>query len=727
MNRFKGLVSAIILSLICIGFATANLVELDTIRSASSGGTATRLDCPINLAISGNNAYTFGDCDNSFSVFDISTPTNITETSTFLDTDNGFTAVSVPQDLFINGSRAYLGHADGFTVYNISNPASVTEIGVVNNGDESMSLRGLVNVFATGSMAYAVTGSTGDQSLVSFNINGALAFTENGTLSDVSVGGSANNLFRPSKVVIVGNNGFVLTDPGASGGGITVVDVANPASMSQTAFNSFPNIIDMEISGNRAYVVYAPITTADYHLAVVDISNPASMGIIGSRSVQNFGIPTTIMTDISYENNNVFFASSVGDVIGVVDVTTPASMTLTASAIDNSQGGGTATNIDSPARVLPVGTNLFTVATNDDALSSFSFNGTGATPPLVTSLIPVNNGSNFGTTANLVINFDEPVQKGTGNIVIQFNPVGNSNGNTGVIETIPVTSSQVTIVSNQVTIDPTNGLAANAAIQVSVASTAFEDTQGTDFAGLAFTDWEFTTANGGDTSAPTVTLLSPANGSSNVNLSSNLVMTFNEDVFPNQGNVLIRRDSDDTTLETIDIASAQVTFNGNVITINPTNTFSSESQIYIQVEATAIRDGSNNLYAGISDKSWRFSSGAFDDGSSNGQPLTITVASSQTFSASAGGQRLTFSVARSGDTSTRAKCNVRFNGSVKLKKRRFRFRRNTTTRSLRVRVSKRKLNRILSLENGSTLMTIEARCNRGTLTDTAQTTILVNP
>ena len=100
-----------------------------------------------------------------------------------------------------------------------------------------------------------------------------------------------------------------------------------------------------------------------------------------------------------------------------------------------------------------------------------------------------NNATGVSVTTNLVITFSENIQKGTsGNVVIK-----NSSDNS-VVETIAVTSSQVTVSGAKATIVLTNPLDPNASYYVQVDAGAFTDLAGNPFAGISeSTTWNFTT------------------------------------------------------------------------------------------------------------------------------------------------------------------------------------------------------------------------------------------
>ena len=84
---------------------------------------------------------------------------------------------------------------------------------------------------------------------------------------------------------------------------------------------------------------------------------------------------------------------------------------------------------------------------------------------------------------------------------------------------------------------------------------------------------------------------------------SNIALSFSEAVTVVTGNVVIKKKSDDSIVETIAINSALVTGSGtNIITINPSNELESGTEYYVQIDSTALKDSADNTYAGISDK-----------------------------------------------------------------------------------------------------------------------------
>lgn len=111
-----------------------------------------------------------------------------------------------------------------------------------------------------------------------------------------------------------------------------------------------------------------------------------------------------------------------------------------------------------------------------------------------------------------------------------------------------------------------------------------------------------------DLTDPTVTTLSPLDNATDVDIATNLVITFDENIDAGTGNIEIRRTSDDGLVESFDVTS-DVSISGNELTINPSSDLSYSTEYYVLIDATAIVDEATtpNNYAGISSTTaWSF-------------------------------------------------------------------------------------------------------------------------
>ena len=104
-----------------------------------------------------------------------------------------------------------------------------------------------------------------------------------------------------------------------------------------------------------------------------------------------------------------------------------------------------------------------------------------------------------------------------------------------------------------------------------------------------------------DSTAPTLSSSTPADNATDVAVDSNIVLNFSESVDVESGNITIKKKSDNSVIETIDVTSSNVTGTGSSqITINPSNNLDKGVEYYILIAATVFDDSAGNSYAGIS-------------------------------------------------------------------------------------------------------------------------------
>lgn len=292
-------------------------------------------------------------------------------------------------------------------------------------------------------------------------------------------------------------------------------------------------------------------------------------------------------------------------------------------------GSGTATITINPDATLDeltqyyvqIGADAFDDASGNSYVgiadsSTWSFTVGDFTNPIVASLSPVDDASNIAVDENLVIEFSENVNQETGNVVIK------KTADNSTVETIAINSGQVTgDGTTTITINPSVTLNENTGYYVQIASTAIDDVYGNSYSGIIdTTSWSFTT---GDFTNPYQTGLSPSDDATGVSLTANLVITFNEAVDAEAGadnDIVIKKKSDHSTIETIDAQDAKVTGSGTpTITINPDATLVSLTEYYVQVGTDAFDDASGRSFGGIIDEiAWTFSTGDFVNPSLSG-------------------------------------------------------------------------------------------------------------
>ena len=279
--------------------------------------------------------------------------------------------------------------------------------------------------------------------------------------------------------------------------------------------------------------------------------------------------------------------------------------------------GNTLTALHNGATVLTVTDSTFTNAgsagmglgritdATDDAgtgvgIDNFSVQSI-VTNPTISSLSPLDNATGIAVDANLVITFDQAVDVESGNITIYRASDGTA------VEVIDVTSGQVSgSGTTAITINPSNNFTSETSYYIQIDATAFDNSGGDSFSGINDSaTWNFTTA---DVLAPLISSLSPLDNATGIAVDANLVISFNESVDVESGNINIYNASNDNLVASISVNSGQVSGSGtSTITINPTSDLAENTSYYVQIDATAFDDVSGNSFAGLSDNSsWNF-------------------------------------------------------------------------------------------------------------------------
>ncbi len=214
--------------------------------------------------------------------------------------------------------------------------------------------------------------------------------------------------------------------------------------------------------------------------------------------------------------------------------------------------------------------------------------------PILSTSVPANNATSVALDANIVLNFSENVTAQSGNITIK-------KADNTIFETISVadTTKVTGTGTNQITINPSSDFVLNTDYYVLIDGTAFDDSSGGSYAGIgSATALTFTSfAN----VLPTLSSSTPADDAPNVARDANIVLNFSENVTVQTGNITIKKTTDNTIFETIDVAGGQVTGTGtSQITINPSSNFDAETEYYVLIDGTAFDDTGSGSYAGIS-------------------------------------------------------------------------------------------------------------------------------
>ena len=116
-------------------------------------------------------------------------------------------------------------------------------------------------------------------------------------------------------------------------------------------------------------------------------------------------------------------------------------------------------------------------------------------------------------------------------------------------------------------------------------------------------------ANPVDVTPPAIVTLSPVNGATNLPINISASVQFNEDVLKGTGNIRIRRVSDNSIYQTINITSGAVTVSSSTVSV-ALNTLEVNTAYYVEIDNGAITDLDGNPFAGITgNATWAFTTG----------------------------------------------------------------------------------------------------------------------
>jgi hypothetical protein len=133
------------------------------------------------------------------------------------------------------------------------------------------------------------------------------------------------------------------------------------------------------------------------------------------------------------------------------------------------------------------------------------------------------------------------------------------------------------------------------------------DHSGSDH-GLGIDDFTIE-ANPSDIAAPVITSLSPVNGASNVSTNLTASIVFDETVQKGTGNIIVKKASDNSVVQTIDVTTSAVTVSTNSVSFNLAG-LAVNTGFYIEIGNGAFKDLAGNNFAGITGNStWAFTTG----------------------------------------------------------------------------------------------------------------------
>ena len=207
-------------------------------------------------------------------------------------------------------------------------------------------------------------------------------------------------------------------------------------------------------------------------------------------------------------------------------------------------------------------------------------------PPQAITFSPTDGSSDVALNSNIVITYDVSVAAGSGNITLRD---GSASGTT--IETIDVTSGSVSISGGAVTINPSDFPTGKDIYVVVDEGAITHSLFGSSAASI--NTYNFTTG------PITTSSFSPSDGATDQSVSTNIVITFSENITKGSGNITIRSGSaSGSALQTIDVTSGAVSVSGTQATINPSSDLAFETDQYIVVDAGCFRNADGDVASG---------------------------------------------------------------------------------------------------------------------------------
>ena len=291
---------------------------------------------------------------------------------------------------------------------------------------------------------------------------------------------------------------------------------------------------------------------------------------------------------VTFDNNSDIFAGGTSATKDFNNVTLSGAV---GSQSDNILIGG---------NFILSGTGTWYTNCNTMTISGSTTNNSGTISDTLTPTVsfdPANSSSTHASSDSIILTFNTAIRKASDNSDL-------TNSNVDAHITLKDTNSSGSNINFDATIDasdkvitinPSSDLNSSQVVYVAIGNTV-ENVCNTALSASSAT---FTTA---DTTDPVLSSSSPADEATSIAVDTNIVLTFNEAVDAESGNIIIVKSADGSTVETIDVTDSQVSGSGSTeITINPSVTLDEQTTYHLTIDETAFDDSSSNSYAGISD------------------------------------------------------------------------------------------------------------------------------
>jgi len=242
-----------------------------------------------------------------------------------------------------------------------------------------------------------------------------------------------------------------------------------------------------------------------------------------------------------------------------------------------------------PPSFLPLNTDVYigvdtgaiVNANGQDYVGLSTYNFTTA-DDLVVTYSPDNGSTGNSYESSIALTFPTPPKRGTGTVELRRGAVDGT-----LLESYDaLTSNRISVSGNQWILDPTVIFLPDDVIYVIIPDTGITDYAGLNIGGIT-KSYSFTVQS------VTYLSISPAIGSTNVGINTNIVLTFDNTPARGIGTISLRFDeAGGTIIESFDAASSDrisiSTTSPYTYTIDPTNALPAGSLIYLVIPDTAI-------------------------------------------------------------------------------------------------------------------------------------------
>ena len=566
-----------------------------------------------NVSVTGAPSLTLGTSPTRYATADATSGTGLLMTYTIV-CDDAYASGRTELDYAATGSLALNG---GTITDAVGNAATLT----LASPGASGSLGNSNNVLIDG----ANLDSSGTDCSPPPSVSSVNSTTDAGTFKAGGVISIQVNF--SASVTVTGTPTLTL----ATGGAGTAVDYASGSPGTALTFTytvgagHTSSDLDYSSTGALALNGGTITSTADGSDAVLTLASPGASGSLANAEA--FVIDTTAPTVSSFSSTTADGSYKAGQTVNVTATTSEAiqlgntltvtletgdtdrTVTLTAAAAGTTLTGTYTVTAGDTTSDLTVAS--FTIGTVADAVGNAmtsttvptgSNNIAGAQAIVIDTTAPTATWTAPGSpsssrTLSYTLAFSESV---SGIASGDFSNAAGAGAATGCTFTPSAASGTSITVSVVCTSDGT--------VVLRLAASGVSDTA-TNAGPTANADASSVTIDTSvaDTTAPTISTLSPADNATGIAPTANLVITFSETVTAVASKNIVIYTSAGAAVETIAANGALVTVSSSTVTIDPATTLTTGAAYYVLVDAGAFKDAANNTFAGIAvTTTWNF-------------------------------------------------------------------------------------------------------------------------